>query len=179
MADVWQARRPPGGTITVVCSVVVEQGLASPGVAPRHLDVPATVHQRIVQWLTAKHAGRRLESADDVVAVGFSTVEMGLAYVSDVMAAAAAYADSYPAGGLVVGAGVHVAEAVTGDGGVAVDGHVSVCSTIARHARGAEVLVSSLVRDQLDRSATFSLVEARTIALARGGGEFLVHKVLW
>ena len=165
------------GTVTAVFSEVWDAKERAAELGEVRWHGMLAVHHRIVRRMLTRRDGTELLSHDSCFLTCFPSVRNALGFTVDVHRALAAHAADNPSEGLRVRAGVHVGEAAFGDDGSSLRGLVTMTAGIALHARGGEILVSSLVREIVESHGNQPFDGSRAITMLGVPGEFIVHLV--
>ena len=75
--------------------------------------------------------------------------------------------------------GMHVGEAIVGDGGDLFGKHVNLAARVANEATGGEILISSLVRQIVEARGDLEFGEPRTAELKGIAGSHVLTPVDW
>lgn len=135
-------------------------------------------HQSLVRRHVERIGGLEIGSQGDGFMLAFSTARSAVQCSLEIMRSLDAHARSHPTEGIRVRIGMHTAEAILEDGFL-FEGPIVLAARIANQARGAEILVSSLVREIVESGGDLAFGESRQVALNGLPGTFGLHPVAW
>ena len=136
-------------------------------------------HNTIVRRMVVRHGGSEVKAQGDGFMLRFKSARSAIACMVDVQRALTAHAEAQPLEAVRVRTGIHTGEVIVGDDGDIYGRHVIMAARLSAHARGGEVLVSSLVREIVEPRGEVHFGESRTATLKGLGGSHLVHPVQW
>ena len=109
----------------------------------------------------------------------FKSARSAIACMIDVQRGLTAHAEAQPLEAVRVRTGIHTGEVIVGDDGDIYGRHVIMAARLSAHARGGEILVSSLVREIVEPRGDVQFESSRAVTLKGLGGSHLVHPVRW
>jgi len=167
------------GTVTIVFSDIEGSTTRAVELGDVRWHEVLSVHNRIMRTMLARYHGQEVHSLGDGFMMSFRSARSAVGFITDAQRALVAYGAANPLEGLRVRAGVHTGEAVMGDHGDLLGRHVVMAARIADHARGGEILVSSLVREILAPRGDIVFGESRATSLKGLQGEHVLHRVVY
>lgn len=135
-------------------------------------------HNTIVRTRAGEHGGREIKSLGDSFMLAFTSVSRALRCAADIQRDLDARAATDGAVPVRVRMGVHTGEALRDEDDL-FGRSVIVASRIADHARGGEILVSSLVVDLAGGEPAFVFDEGRDVELKGLSRPQRVHALKW
>ena len=135
-------------------------------------------HNAIVRQQVATHGGYTVKSLGDGFMLAFPSASRALACAIGVQRAFAAHATEHPNQPIRVRIGIHTGEVIEESNDL-FGRAVNVAARIAAHARGSEILVSSLVRELTARGGEFSFDDGSEVELKGLAGTYRVFGLNW
>jgi class 3 adenylate cyclase len=135
-------------------------------------------HNEIVRERVAAHGGTEVKTIGDAFMVAFSSPRRAVLCAIDVQRAFAAYNREHDDAPLRIRIGLHAGEPVR-EGGDFYGKSVTLASRIADHARGGEILVSSLLKELTDSGGDIESGDARDAELKGFTGSQRLYAVTW
>jgi class 3 adenylate cyclase len=167
-----------GGTVTIVFSDIEDSTTRAVEMGDVGWMEVLKVHNAIVRRQVARFRGTEVKSQGDGFMLTFSSARAALEAMIEAQRALETWARSQPANAVRVRVGVHTGEAIrTGDD--LFGKHVMLAARIANAAKGAEILVSSLVREIVEARGDLRFEQPRTVELKGLSGDWQVHPVIW
>lgn len=138
-----------------------------------------TFHNDIIRRAVRRHAGTEIKSQGDGFMLAFGSARRGVQCMIEVQRQLSAHSSGQPEAAVRVRAGLHTGEAIVDENGDLFGRHVNVAARIANAARGAEILVSSLVREIIEARGDLRFGEPRAVQLKGLSGTYVLHPVKW
>jgi class 3 adenylate cyclase len=135
-------------------------------------------HNALVREQVVACDGHEVKSVGDSFMVAFTSVTSALRCATGIQRAMASYRAAHPEAPVRVRIGVHTGEAIR-EGDDLFGRTVILASRIADHARGDEVLVSSMVVQLADGAGAFAFDEGREVTLKGIAHPQRVHALKW
>jgi class 3 adenylate cyclase len=175
--------RPPAegdvGTVTLVFSDIENSTTRAVDLGDAQWIHVIETHNAIVRRMVARHGGTEVKAQGDGFMLRFRSARSAIACMIDVQRALAAHATAQPMEAVRIRTGIHTGEVILGDDGDIYGRHVIMAARLSAHARGGEILVSSLVREIVEPRGDVQFGNSRTATLKGLGGSHLVHPVRW
>lgn len=137
-----------------------------------------TWHNSLIEQRVAAHGGFIVKNQGDGFMVTFNSARRAIICASEIQQALHEQATKNPETAIRVRIGLHTGEAIRQDSGDLFGRHVIIAARVGGLANGAEVLVSSIVREIAAARGDLHFGEG-TMAELKGVGEQLVYPVLW
>lgn len=137
-----------------------------------------TWHNRLIEQRVASHGGFIVKNQGDGFMVTFNSARRGIICASEIQQALHRQAVNDPASAIRVRIGLHTGEAIRQDSGDLFGRHVIIAARVGSLAGGAEILVSSIVREIASARGDLHFGEGMQADL-KGVGEQTVYPVLW
>ena len=137
-----------------------------------------TWHNALIEQRVAAHGGFIVKNQGDGFMVTFNSARRAIICASEIQQALHEHATKNPESAIRVRIGLHTGEAIRQDSGDLFGRHVIIAARVGGLANGAEVLVSSIVREIAAARGDLHFGEG-TMAELKGVGEQLVYPVLW
>jgi pilus assembly protein CpaF len=133
------------GTVTIMFTDVEESTrlLSTRGFTASHEIMKA--YETIIDEKVSQHAGRRIKGLGDGFMISFGSARHGVECALDIQQAIAEYSKQNPERRLRIRIGLNTGEVVE-EGGDIFGAAVNVAARVAGKAKGAEILVSEIVR---------------------------------
>lgn len=171
--------RGDGHTVTVVFSDIegsTEQALRLGD--ERWFEVLG-VHNELIRERLAEFGGTEVKSQGDGFMLTFPSARRAVRFAVAVQKALDEHAWEEVGDRVRVRIGMHTGEAIVDDEGDLFGKHIIVAARVANHAEGAEILVSSVVREIVSSRDDISFGDARTVDLKGIADDYVVHPVTW
>lgn len=136
-------------------------------------------HTELVRAELSSHGGTEIKNQGDGFMLAFESAHRAVVCLIDIQRAIAAQGREDPDLAVTIRAGAHTGEAIVGDDGDLFGHHVNMAARIADQAEGAEIVVSSLVREIVESRGDLEFGETRTVSLKGLSGTYLIHPVVW
>ena len=136
-------------------------------------------HQRHVTELVIGLRGRVVQYLGDGFMLCFRSARQALLFAIKLEQDLAALALEDPAHAIRVRVGLHTGEVLVSDGGELIGQHVVVAARIANLADGAQILVSSLVKQIAEPRGDLAFLSPREVELKGVKGSHVVYEVDW
>jgi class 3 adenylate cyclase len=163
----------PNGTVTILFTDLEGSTQLMERLGERAWMEMLRAHNRVVLHEVAAHSGFQVKSQGDGFMLAFASAKDALRCAVGIQRAFAARDDV-----LLVRIGVHTAEAIKEADDFYGKG-VILAARIAAEARGAEILVSSLVHDLVESSEEFSFEHPVDVELKGLSGFYRAYAVRW
>ncbi len=137
-----------------------------------------TWHNNLLEQRVAAHGGFIVKNQGDGFMVTFNSARRAIICASEIQQALHDYAVSNPTSAIRVRIGLHTGEAIRQDSGDLFGRHVIIAARVGGLANGAEILVSSIVREIASARGDLHFGEG-TVAELKGVGHQTVYPVLW
>lgn len=177
-ADVLDVDNEPG-TLTIVFSDIEESTQLAVSLGDAVWYDVLQRHGRLFEAHVGAHGGRIVKNQGDGYMLCFRSARSALLAAIGVQRDLATTHWSPPGQELRVRMGVHLGEVLVDDAGDLFGKHVVIAARIGALAQGAEILVSSLVRQIVEPRGDFSLVAPRSVELRGIGGTETVWSLDW
>jgi class 3 adenylate cyclase len=173
-----RASAAPDGMVTLLFSDIEESTEMTQRLGDlRWMDV-LREHNAIVRDRVAAHGGFEVKTIGDAFMIAFQSARRALTCSMDIQRAFAAYSRENPECAIRVRVGLHAGEPVR-EGDDFYGKSVIVASRIAGHARGGEILVSSLLKNLVESAGDVKFGEMRTADLKGFAEPCAVCPVIW
>ncbi len=172
-----QPRAAPDGTVTLLFTDIKDSTPLNERLGDqRWMDI-LRVHNAIVRDQVAAHGGFEVKSQGDGFMVAFGSARRALQCA---IALQRAIADQNRVADepVSVRVGLHTGEAIR-EADDFYGHHVNLAARIANHARGGEILVSSLLKDLTERAGEFAFGDGREVELKGLTGSQRVFSAAW
>jgi class 3 adenylate cyclase len=167
------------GTVTIVFSDIEGSTTRAVELGDAGWMKVLDTHNTIVRRMVARHRGIEVKAQGDGFMLRFRSARSAIACMVDVQRALDAHGAAQPLEAVRVRTGIHTGEVILGDDGDIYGRHVVMAARVSTHARGGEVLVSSLVREIVEPRGDVQFGSSRAVELKCLGGSHLVHPVRW
>ena len=137
-----------------------------------------TWHNNLLEQRVAAHGGFIVKNQGDGFMVTFNSARRAIICASEIQQALHDHAVADPGSAIRVRIGLHTGEAIRQDSGDLFGRHVIIAARVGGLANGAEILVSSIVREIASARGDLHFGEG-TLAELKGVGEQTVFPVLW
>jgi len=186
VADAVVAARPDlgavsadQGTITIVFSDIESSTQRLETLGDQMWFELLSVHNRIVRGQVARHGGTEVKAQGDGFMLTFPSARSAITCMSDVQRDLAKHSTEQPEQQIRIRVGIHTGEAISSDDGDIFGKHVNLAARIANEAAGAEVLVSSLVRELVESRGDLKFGEPRSAELKGLAGPHTMFPIVW
>jgi len=173
-----RARAAPDGTVTVLFSDVENSTEMNERLGDQRWWAVLQAHNDIVRGQVVAHGGFEVKSAGDGFMVAFSSARRALLCAVAVQQGVSAYNEDHAESALRVRIGLHTGEAIK-EADDFFGRNVTMAARIAGHARGGEILASSLVRALAESSGEVRFGSERAVSLKGLTGTHHVVEVEW
>lgn len=136
-------------------------------------------HNTVVRRMVERYGGIEVKAQGDGFMLRFKSVRSAITCIASVQRALRDLATSEPLLAVRMRAGIHTGEAVVGDDGDIYGRHVIQAARIAGHARGGEILASSLVHEIVASRGDVQFGPPRTVDLKGIAGRHELYPVRW
>lgn len=167
------------GTVTIVFSDIEGSTTRAVELGDSAWMKVLDTHNTIVRRMVARHRGVEVKAQGDGFMLRFRSARSAIACMVEVQRALDAHGTAQPMEAVRVRTGIHTGEVIFGDDGDIYGRHVITAARLSTHARGGEVLVSSLVREIVEPRGDVQFGASRAVELKGLGGSHLVHPVRW
>ena len=167
----------PDGTVSVLFSDIEDSTRLTERLGDRRWLELLEAHDAIVREHVRKHGGYEVKSQGDGFMLAFPSAREAVACAIDIQRALA----DRTAGGelpLQVRMGINTGEAIHRDGDF-YGRSVIPAARIADHARGSEILVSSLVKELIEPAGDIPFKEADEVELKGLDGRHRLFRIAW
>ena len=137
-----------------------------------------TWHNNLIEQRVAAHGGFIVKNQGDGFMVTFNSARRAIICASEIQQALHDHATNDPSSAIRVRIGLHTGEAIRQDSGDLFGRHVIIAARVGGLANGAEILVSSIVREIASARGDLHFGEGNMAEL-KGVGEQMVYPVLW
>jgi adenylate cyclase len=167
------------GTITIVFSDIENSTLRAEMLGDQAWFDLLNAHNRIVRNQVERHGGKEVKSQGDGFMLTFPSSRGAVQCMIDVQKDIDRHNGDKPEQEVHIRIGLHVGEAIVGDGGDLFGKHVNLATRVANEANGGEILVSSLVRQIIEARGDIEFGEPRTAELKGLAGTHILTPILW
>jgi len=167
------------GTVTIVFSDIENSTLRAEMVGDQAWFDLLSAHNRIVRHQVQRHGGKEIKSQGDGFMLTFPSSRGAVQSMIEVQRDIERHNETQPDQDFRIRIGIHVGEAIVGDGGDLFGKHVNLAARVANEATGGEILVSSLVRQIVETMGDISFGDPRTAELKGIAGSHILTPVLW
>jgi class 3 adenylate cyclase len=168
----------PDGTVTIMFSDIEDSTVVTERLGDHAWQELLRKHNSLIREQLRAHDGFEVKTMGDGFMVAFQSTKKGLDCAIAIQRAFAAH-NATDGEHVRVRIGLHAGEAIK-DGGDFYGKNVILASRVAGQAKGAEILVSSLVRDLVESGTEASLFgEPRELELKGLSGTHRVYDVRW
>ena len=137
-----------------------------------------TWHNQLIEQRVAAHGGFIVKNQGDGFMVTFNSARRAIICASEVQQALHQHAVADPSSAIRVRIGLHTGEAIRQDSGDLFGRHVIIAARVGGLAEGAQILVSSIVREITSARGDLHFGEGELVDL-KGVGQQTVYPVLW
>jgi adenylate cyclase len=173
-----QAIEHDSGTITIVFSDIESSTQRATSMGDAAWMKVLTAHNDIIQRHVHKWEGTVVKNQGDGFMLTFGGARRALRAMIEVQRDLEQFAVDNPDRGVRVRVGVHTGEVIAEDGDI-FGKHVMLAARVGGLAEGAEILVSSLVREIAGARGDLAFGEPRAVALKGIEGEHVVYPLVW
>jgi class 3 adenylate cyclase len=166
------------GSLTIVFSDIDRARRASTRVGADHWAELLGFHNSVMRRHVQRCHGTEVLAHDDGFMFVFSHARAAARCAVEIMGALAVHGRSRPADALRIRIGMHTTEGVE-EHGELFGRPIELAAWIANQAKGAEILVSSLVREILESRGDVTFGETRYVTLDGCLGAYAVHPIDW
>ncbi len=168
----------PNGTVTLVFSDMEGFSEMTEKLGDAEAHRVMQTHHAIIRGELRAHGGSEIEVQGDGFLLAFPRATEALRYAITVQRLLAAYREEHPDRPIRVRMGIHTGEPIR-EGKRFFGKTVILASRISAHARGNEVLVSSLVHGLAEPSGEFDFDAGEEVALKGLSGSHRVFGLVW
>jgi class 3 adenylate cyclase len=168
----------PDGTVTILFSDIEGSTEMTERLGDRRWLEVLREHNRVVRSEVQAHGGFEVKSQGDGFMVAFSSARRALDCAIAIQRAFATRAEESADDAVRVRIGMHTGEAIR-ERDDFFGRNVILAARIAAQADGAEVLVSSLLKELTESSGDIAFGEAREVTLKGLSGSYRLHAVDW
>jgi class 3 adenylate cyclase len=177
-ADVAELRGD-GNTVTVVFSDIESSTEQALQLGDERWFEVLGVHNELIRKRLVQFGGAEIKSQGDGFMLTFPSARRAVQFAIAVQQALAAHEWDHDEAGVRVRIGMHTGEAIIDDDGDLFGKHIIVAARVANLAQGAEILVSSIVREIVSSRDDIAFGPAQTVELKGIADEYIVHPVTW
>lgn len=167
-----------GGTLTIVFSDIEQSTRRSEQLGDQAWMRLLAFHNALVRRHVERSGGVEVKAQGDGFMLAFPSARSAVLCSIEIMRALDAHGRSHPNDALRIRIGMHSGEAVVDDGDL-FGRPVILAARIANHARGGEILVSSLVREIVESRGDLTFGSTRETPLKGLQGAYALHPVAW
>jgi class 3 adenylate cyclase/cytidylate kinase len=172
-----RAHAAPDGTVTLLFTDIENSTPLNERLGDQRWLELLRVHNATVRGQVAAHGGYEVKSWGDAFMVAFGSARRGLECAIAIQRAFAQRNEENDEP-IRIRIGLHTGEAIA-DANDFYGWHVTLASRIANHARGGEILVSSLLKGLTERAGDVRFGEGREVELKGLSGTQLLFHVEW
>ena len=179
LSDRWQPVVDPsdGGTLTIVFSDIESSTEIATRLGDRQWFNVLGTHNRIVRAELVRFGGTEVKSQGDGFMLTFPSARRAVLF--SIATQRALEVSRAQGSGVRIRMGMHTGEAIVDRTGDLFGRHVIVAARVANLADGAEILVSSLVREIVAARGDITFGPAREVQLKGIDGSHFVYAVQW
>jgi class 3 adenylate cyclase len=177
-AEPLPARLSQGGTLTIVFSDIEQSTRRGAELGDEQWMKLLAFHNSLVRRQVERRGGFEVKSQGDGFMLAFPSARSAVLCSVDIMRALDTHGRSRPTDALRIRIGMHAGEAIVEDGDL-FGKPVVLAARIASHARGGEILVSSLVREIVESRGDLIFGDSRRVQLKGLEGAYSLHAVDW
>jgi len=137
-----------------------------------------TWHNQLIEQRVMAHGGFIVKNQGDGFMITFNSARRAIICASEIQQALHRQAVEDPANAVRVRIGLHTGEAIRQDSGDLFGRHVIIAARVGAMANGAEILVSSIVREITSARGDLHFGEGTLVEL-KGVGDQTLYPVLW
>ena len=137
-----------------------------------------TWHNQLIEQRVAAHGGFIVKNQGDGFMITFNSSRRAIICGCEIQQALHRQAVADPENAVRVRIGLHTGEAIRQDSGDLFGRHVIIAARVGALANGAEILVSSIVREIASARGDLHFGEGNVVEL-KGVGDQMVYPVLW
>lgn len=167
------------GTVTIVFSDIENSTLRAEMLGDQAWFDLLSAHNRIVRHQVSQFGGKEIKSQGDGFMLTFPSSRSAVQSMIEVQRDIIRHNDETPEQEFRIRIGIHVGEAIVGDGGDLFGKHVNLAARVANEATGGEILVSSLVRQIVEARGDLEFGEPRKAELKGIAGQHMLSPILW
>jgi class 3 adenylate cyclase len=167
------------GTVTIVFSDIENSTLRAEMLGDQAWFELLTAHNRIVRHQVQRHGGKEVKSQGDGFMLTFPSARAAVQCTIDIQRDIRRHNTERVDQEFHIRIGMHIGEAIVGDGGDLFGKHVNLAARVANEAGGDEILVSSLVRQIVEARGDIEFGEPRTAELKGLAGTHILTPITW
>ena len=172
-----RAAAAPDGTVTILFSDIEGSTALNERLGDvRWLEL-LQEHNRIVREQVQSYGGFEVKSQGDGFMIAFPSARRAIECAHAIQRAVADRLSDNPEGPIRVRIGLHTGEAIRHESDF-YGKNVVIAARLADHARGGEILASSVVKQLTESAGDFRFEEERAVELAGLAGTHAVYKVV-
>lgn len=179
-AAVLARRQGDQGTVTLLFSDIEQSTARAVELGDQRWFSVLSRHNRIVRDLIPRFGGTEIKAQGDGFMLAFPSARQALQFSASMqreITAASLLGDE--AESIRVRIGLHTGEVIVDDDGDLFGRHVNMAARVAGEANGAEILVSSLLREIVEPRGDVEFGQPREVRLKGIPGMHTVHPVEW
>jgi class 3 adenylate cyclase len=165
-------------TVTIMFSDIESSTKLTLSAGDRRWYEILTWHNQLIEQRVAAHGGFIVKNQGDGFMITFNSARRAIICASEIQQALHRQAVADPENAVRVRIGLHTGEAIRQDSGDLFGRHVIIAARVGALANGAEVLVSSLVREITSARGDLHFGDGKVVEL-KGVGNQTVYPVLW
>jgi len=166
------------GTLTIVFSDIDRAQRARTRLGPERWAELLGFHNSVMRRHVQRCHGTEVLARDDGFLFVFSSARVAARCAIEIMGALAAHGRSRPADALRIRIGMHTAEGVEASDEL-FGRPIELAAWIANQAEGAEILVSSLMREIVEARGEVIFGETRYVPFDGRAGAYAMHPIDW
>lgn len=171
--------RTEHGTITIVFSDIEASTQRADELGDQKWFDLLTTHNAIVRRQVGRHGGTEVKAQGDGFMLTFPSARSAVQCMIEVQRDLTEHSNLHPGQSVRIRVGIHTGEAIAGDDGDLFGKHVNLAARIANEALGAEILVSSLVRQIIEARGDMFFDEPRVAELKGLAGSHTMFPIIW
>jgi class 3 adenylate cyclase len=168
----------PDGTVTILFTDIEGSTAMTERLGDRAAQEILRAHNEIVRRYVATHGGFEVKSQGDGFMLAFQSASRALRCAIAVQRAITTYGRQHPEEPIRVRIGLHTGEALK-EGDDFFGKNVILAARIGAHARGGEILVSSLLKQLTESAGEFEFGPEQAVSLKGLAGTHVLHTVDW
>ncbi|MEM7093581.1 MAG: adenylate/guanylate cyclase domain-containing protein [Actinomycetota bacterium] len=165
-------------TVTIMFSDIESSTEIALGMGDHRWYEVLTWHNNLIEQRVAAHGGFIVKNQGDGFMVTFNSSRRAIICASEIQQALHQHAVADPSSAIRVRIGLHTGEAIRQDSGDLFGRHVIIAARVGGLANGAEILVSSIVKEIASARGDLHFGEGAQVEL-KGVGQQTVYQVLW
>ncbi len=177
-AAVQTAAEQDRGTITIVFSDIESSTERATSMGDSAWMKVLTAHNEIISRHVEKWGGTIVKNQGDGFMLTFNGARQALRAMMGVQSELDEFARENPEMGVRIRVGVHTGEVIAEDGDI-FGKHVMLAARVGGLADGAEILVSSIVREIASARGDLEFGEPQVVPLKGISGDHTVYQFLW